>query len=316
MRNIINLLKKSKNIAIFSHKSPDPDAVGSAIALKLALEKIGKHVSLFCEDNLNGNYLFLEGVEKYNKDELVGHDLYLSIDVASPQLLGCLEEVFASFENTAKIDHHSSGTVFAKQELVQIESACAIVIFDLINAMKIKLDDKIATCLYFAICGDTGIFRNNNINSKVFAVCSTLMDLGADYGKVYSEFFDKRTLPNLLITSNAILNANIDEENKISVMSVSKKDYEKFNADPAEHIGNLPNAFLNCGFKISAILKQKDEEIRCSFRSKSEYEVSKIAEVFGGGGHKNASGCSFKCSLKDAEKQVETAIKNYLKELN
>lgn len=314
MREIIKLLKKSNKIAIFSHRSPDPDAVGSALALKFALNKLGKTVSLFCEDNPPENYYFLNGVEDYNKDKLEGFDLYISVDVASPQLLGTLEEQFTSFYNTAKIDHHSSGTVFAKQELVRIESACAIIIFELIQKMKIKFDEQIATYLYFAICGDTGVFRNNNLNSKVFAVCSKLLEYGADYKRVYVEFFEKRTLESLYLTSGAILNAKVDEENKIVVMSVPKSEYEKYGADPSEHIGNLPNTFLNCGYKISVILKQKDDMIRCSLRSKSEFDVSKIAEKFGGGGHKNASGCSFDCSIKEAEMQIEKAMIDYLKE--
>lgn len=314
MREIIKLLKKSNRIAIFSHRSPDPDAVGSALALRFALEKIGKTVSLFCEDNLHDNFMFLNGAEEYNKDQLGGFDLYVSVDVASPQLLGSFEEVFMSFSNTIKIDHHSSGTKFGKSELVRIESACAIVIFDLLKKMKIKIDKDIATCLYFGICGDTGVFKNNNISSKVFAVCSKLLEFSADFGKVYTEFFEKRTLSSLYLTSNAILNAKVDDKNKIVVMSAAYSDYEKFGADPEEHIGNLPNTFLNCGFKISVILKQKDDKIRCSLRCKPQYDVSKIAEKFGGGGHKNASGCSLDCSLEEAVVQVEKAIIDYLKE--
>ena len=314
MREIVKAIKKSKNIAIFSHKSPDPDAIGSALALKSALEKIGKKVGLFCDDEMTGNFGFLMGFEEYNTKNLEGFDLFISVDVASSQLLGKFEEQFVNFANNIKIDHHASGSEFAKVELVNHESACAIVIFELIEALKIKIDSNIATDIYFGICGDTGIFRNNNTDSKTFLVCSELLKLGAEYRKVYSEFFDKRTIENLFLTSNAILNAIINDDEKYAIMSVSTEDYEKFGANESESIGNLPNVFLNCGYKIAAILKQKTDGIHVSFRSKFDFDVSKIAEKFGGGGHKNASGCSIIDSIQNAENMVEKEIKNYLKE--
>ena len=118
---------------------------------------------------------------------LKGFDLYISVDVASSALLGKYAEAFTSFEMTAKIDHHSSAEKFAKHELVKYESACAIVVFELIKALKVKINDYIATCLYFGICGDTGIFRNNNTDSKTFSVCAELLNAGADYKKVYKK---------------------------------------------------------------------------------------------------------------------------------
>lgn len=317
MLNIVKFLKKTKNIALFSHKGPDPDAVGSALALYKALKKMGKNVSLFCDDEMNGgNFGFLKGFEEYNKNELSGFDLFISIDVASGELLGKYEEQFTKFESSLKIDHHTAGTNFAKQSIVKPYSACAILIYELLKQMKVKIDKEIATCLYFGICGDTGIFKNNNTDSKTFSVCAELLDLGADFKQVYSEFFEKRTLSNLYLTSNAIMSAYVSDDQSFSVMTVSTDDYDKFGANENEHIGNLPHSFLNCGHKISAILKQKNDGIHCSFRSKYEYDVSKIAAKFGGGGHKNASGCMIIESLSVAERQVIEAIKNYLKELN
>lgn len=317
MLNIVKLLKKTNNIALFSHKGPDPDAVGSALAFFKALKKMGKNVSLFCDDEMNGgNFGFLNGFDEYNQKDLSGFDLFISIDVASGELLGKYEEPFSKFESTLKIDHHAAGTNFAKHNIVKPYSACAILIYELLKQMKVKIDKEIATCLYFGICGDTGIFKNNNTDSKTFLVCADLLDLGADYRLVYSEFFEKRTLSNLYLTSNAIMSAYVSDDESFSVMTVSTDDYDRFGANENEHIGNLPHSFLNCGHKISAILKQKNDGIHCSFRSKYEYDVSKIAANFGGGGHKNASGCMIIESLAVAEKQVIEAIKNYLKELN
>ena len=260
------------------------------------------------------NFGFLEGFEDYNKSELGEFDLYISVDVASGELLGKYEELFLNKQNTIKIDHHEKGTNFAKHNVVKKYSACAILIFELLKALKVKINEKIATCLYFGICGDTGIFKNNNTDSKTFAVCAELFDAGADFKTIYSEFFEKRTLSNLYLTSNAIMSAYVSDDGQFSVMTVSTDDFDRFGASENEHIGNLPHSFLNCGHKISVILKQKKDGIHVSFRSKFEYDVSKIAEKFGGGGHKNAAGCSIIDGLGNAERMVIDAVKNYLKE--
>ena len=312
MHEIISILKKANRIALFSHVNPDPDTIGSTLALKLALEKMGKKVSVFCDAENMSDFDFLtSGI--YNADELSGFDLFVSVDVSAGNMLGKFEEAFCSFEKTIKIDHHSSGNDFASKQIVVTESACAVLIFDLIKKLKVNIDGEIATCLYFGICGDTGVFRNTNIDSKTFLVCSELLACGADYKKVYREFFDKQTIENVLISSNALLNAKLDADKNYAIMQVSSGDYKKFNATENESLGNLPNVLLNCGYKIAVILKQKDDCIRCSFRSQPEYDVSKIAVTFGGGGHKNASGCSIFESLTKAKDMVEEKIKKYLR---
>ena len=315
MHKIVSTLKKAKTIALFSHVSPDPDTVGSTLALKLALEKQGKKVEIFCDSETFDDYKFLHYADCYNKSNLEGFDLFVAVDVASNSMLGKFEKNFIDFENTLKIDHHGIGNDYARINYVAKESACALVVFDIIKALKVKIDSFIATCLYFGICGDTGVFRNSNTDSKTFSVCSELLSLGADHLFVYREFFDKRTVGNVLLTSNAVLNAEINDKEKFVVMTVSREDFEKFKTTENESLGNVPKVFLNCGYKIAVILKQKEDGIHCSFRSLPEYDVSGIAAVFGGGGHKNASGCTIVVELKKAKKMVESEIKKYLKEV-
>ena len=314
MQKILSEIKRAKSIAIFSHINPDPDAIGSALALKLALEKSGKKVGLFCDAELNADFAFLEDYKNYNQEKLDGFELYVSVDVSADNMLGKFEKDFKCFSNTIKIDHHEIGNDFAKLSYVKFESACAIVVFELLNGLKTKIDSDIATRLYFAICGDTGIFHNNNTDSKTFLVCSKLVSMGAKVQWVYDNFFDKKTVSNVFLTSNALLNASLDDKLKYAIMVVSLNDYKKFNATETDSLGNLPNTFLNCGYKIAVILKEKSDCIRCSFRSKDGYNVSLLAGIFGGGGHKNAAGCTIFASLKQAESMVRREIELFLKE--
>lgn len=314
MKNVLKKIKQAKNIALFSHENPDPDTIGSTIALKRALEKTGKKVSIFCDSETNNNYGFLPDYAEYNKSEDEEFDLLIAVDVASSYMLAKYEELFLKHNNTIRLDHHMSGSNYAKINLMEPYSACAILIYFLAKKLKVKLDSSIATPLYFGICGDTGIFRNNNTDSLTFSVCADLLDKGAEIRKVYSEFFDKKTVPWIKLTSNALLFADIDDENKFVIMTVTKEDYEKFGAKETENIGNLPNSYLNAGYKIACILKEREDGIHCSLRSKFEYDCSCIAEKFGGGGHKNASGCKFDTSMKQAQKELASEIIKYLNE--
>lgn len=313
IRKIIKLIKKAKKIALFSHSNPDPDTIGSTIALCLALKQKGKQVDIFCDIETPTNYGFLEEFKNYNISELDGFDLFVSVDVPTNSMLGKYEETFVNFNNSIRIDHHISGDNFAKESVVRPYSACALLVYEICKKLKVKITKDIATALYFGICGDTGLFRNTNTDSKTFEVCSELLENGAEIRRVYSEFFDKRNVETVKLTSHALLNARLNDEYKYAIMTISKDDFECFGVSQSENVGNLPNTYLNCGYKVAVILKEREDGIHCSFRSKFEYDCSILASKFGGGGHKNASGCAIQDTMQNALEMVEKEIKEFLK---
>lgn len=311
MRKVIKQLKKAQTIALFSHSSPDPDTIGSTIALFLALKQMGKNVSLFCSGELPTNFAFIEEYSLYNKS-FETYDLLVSVDTARSSMLGDFEERFLSHPNTARVDHHTGGEDYAKVNLVKHHSACAVLIFNLLKKAKAKITPKIATLLYFALAGDTGLFRNSGADAESFLIASKLIDFGADKNMIMKEYFDKKTVPFVQLTSSCLLNADINKKLGFVIMTASLDDYKKFGATVNENVGNLPNTYLACGFKIAVILKEKEDGISCSFRSAPDIDVSKIAEVFGGGGHKNAAGCLIEKTMAKAKADVKKAIKEYL----
>jgi phosphoesterase RecJ-like protein len=175
MRDIIKLIKKSKKIALFSHSNPDPDTIGSTLALYEALVSLKKDVYVYCDVENGENYAFLEYYARYNTEELEGFDLYISVDIPTNTMFGKYEEAFVNFPNTIKLDHHANGVDFSKNRLVKTYSACALVVYELLKKLKVKITPSIATSLYFGICGDTGLFRNSNTDSKTFEVCADLL---------------------------------------------------------------------------------------------------------------------------------------------
>ena len=313
MKNVIKLIKENNSFALFSHENPDPDTIGSTLALKMILEKLGKTVHMYCESEVPESYYFLEE-SKFYEQELAVVDCMIAVDIASEHMLGKYKDAFLNFNKTIKIDHHMSGDNYAKYNWIENYSACAILIYELALALKVSIHADIATKLYFGICGDTGLFKNNNTDAKTFEVCAHLLEEGAKIRTVYAEFFDKKTVPYVKMSSHCLESAVTNEKLNYAIMQATKDAFKTYGL-PSENdsLGNLPNFYLACGYNIAVILKEKADGIHCSLRSKFDFDVSIIAGEFGGGGHRNAAGCLIKGTLKSATKKLQTEIEKYLK---
>lgn len=315
MTNFVKQIKKAKRIALFSHISPDPDTIGSTLAFRRILVSLGKDVDVFCTDDIPEDYNFYDDFKLYAGEPSGQYDLLIAVDVASAYRLGKYEEMFMAHENTLKIDHHQESDDFAKVNYVKILSATAVIIFDLSKKLRAKIDKTTASLLYMALCGDTGVFRYTNTDSKTFEVAAALASHGAEIRKVYSEFFDKKKKNGVMFNSHLLLGAEFYDKYGFALMTATAEDYKKFKIDPAkDNISNLPHTLLSCGYKIAGVIKEKPDGIHVSLRSKFEYDVSKIGAKFGGGGHKNAAGFYVDLPLADAKKALEKEIKKYLKE--
>lgn len=291
MNQIIELIKKSKNIALFSHTKPDPDAIGSTSALQYALIQLNKNVTVFFEEKptFNLDFIKFENLE-FSPQDLKNFDLAIALDVANIKLLNKFEKFFASFQNSVCFDHHPMREMVAKFDYV-VTSACATVeiLFDLFKKMKIKLTPQIASCLYTGLVGDTGRFLYNNTNSKTFEIAKVLVDNGAKINYINSNLFKKTTKEMALGTK--ILYNNLDFRNDILFSTLSLKDYKKEKIKPvssADLIGLLAGIE---NVNIFIVLNEKSKnEINASLRSTENYDISIVAKHFGGGGHKQASG--------------------------
>lgn len=313
MKNVIRLIKENNSFALFSHENPDPDTIGSTLALKEVLERMGKTVYLYCESEIPESYYFLEESKLYEQ-ELAMVDCMIAVDIASEHMLGKYKDAFLNFNKTIKIDHHTSGDNFAKYNWIENYSACAILIYELTLALKVPIHADVATRLYFGICGDTGLFKNTNTDAKTFDVSARLLEAGAKIRTVYAEFFDKKTVPYVKMSSHCLESAITNEKYGYAILQATKDDFKKYEL-PSENdnLGNLPNFYLACGYNIAVILKEKEDGIHCSLRSKFDFDVSIIAKTFGGGGHKNASGCLITGTIKNAKKLLQTEIEKYIK---
>ncbi|MDE6182339.1 MAG: bifunctional oligoribonuclease/PAP phosphatase NrnA [Eubacteriales bacterium] len=312
IKNVIEEIKKAKNIVLAGHVSPDGDAVSANFALALAIKKIGKEPIILLEkyadtyDYLTGhNFVYTEEQDKLNPD------LFISLDCGDIKRLGKAEEVFKRAKKTINIDHHMSNDNFADINVVNKEgSSTSEVVYEILNQMEGDIIDKdIATIIYTGIVFDTCGFKHKSTGKRTHQIAGELIEKGVDSSAVHTNLIYTHSIGNSRLLAKSIENLHID--GGISITTLSKDDIlEKCKASYDELEGISGYLLDIKGTAVSAFLYEKrDGSIKVSFRSK-ELNVNEIAGKFGGGGHKLASGATINATLEEAKEIVLKEIKN------
>jgi phosphoesterase RecJ-like protein len=300
------IIKNSQKVLLFAHSGPDGDTAGSVLALKEHLEMLGKKADISCVDPLP---LFLETLTKQTFEAPAHLDLE-SYDAA----IGC-DSVERGFQNilpklpektaTVIIDHHPDITIAADVVIIDAKrsSTCEI-IYEYLLSQNAHISKSIATYLMIGILSDTGNFQHANTSSRVMEISSDLMKRGASVSKIIEATFANKKLSTLKLWGRAFEKAKINPINGLITTVLTEADIEECSAS-TEDIGQVAS-ILNTvpGTKFSLVLSERDKGvIKGSLRSE-EYkgvDVSQIAHLFGGGGHKLASGFEIKGKIVETE---------------
>ena len=302
---LLKKIKQSKNVAVFGHQSPDGDCLGSISAIYFLCKNFNKNVDVFIDDLIPQKYNFLNFDFLKNDDvELNKYDLLISVDVASLKLLGKYGNDFVKHSNTIVIDHHLNRDLSGKINFIDCTKAsnCEIV-YNVIKKSKLKIDSNLATLLYLGIADDTGCFVHDNTEYYSHLIASELFKLGANYKLVNYNIFKLTTQKTFDITNK--LNSEIKTIEGIKYIIITA-DFMKKNNCTKHDIGDYVNKLVNLEHtKIAFVMTEKQKSVfSISFRSLINYDVSKVAKIFKGGGHKQASGGEIKGKLEECEKMV------------
>ena len=306
LKQIIKIIKQSKRVAVFAHLSADADCLGSLSAISFLCKTYGKRVDCYIDDDkLKDNYKFMDiNVNLGNKFDGKDYDLLISVDIAAERMLGQYKEEFFAHNNTLVIDHHEDRDLLGKYVYVDFGCAsCGEIILELIKLSKVQLTKQIATNLYSAIAGDTGCFMHDNTTINTHNAAAYLMGQGADFSTANYYLF-KLTNKKTFALKN-ILNKQICEKEGVTYCIVEQSLLEKGDYDLAD-ISTYVDDLLNIeGTKIAYVIKEKAKNsYSVSLRCQKQYDVAKVAHIFGGGGHKQAAGFSFGGRLKEFEQQL------------
>ncbi|NLK97014.1 bifunctional oligoribonuclease/PAP phosphatase NrnA [Defluviitalea saccharophila] len=313
--DIIQSLKKYTHIALAAHISPDGDAIGACTALALALAKINKKPIILMEEYLE-KYNFLPGRQyiynTYPADEPL--ELFVALDCGDLQRLGAYAEYFEKAPLTINIDHHISNPNYGDYNYVDSEasSTCEI-IYKIIKQSEINIDDEIAASLYTGIVFDTGGFKHSNTTALTHQIISDLIKYNIEFSDIMDRLFYSRSIESAKLLGLALNKMELLQDKQLCVCDLSKKEMEEVGASVNDTEGIISSMKNIEGVLVAILLYEKNSnEVKVSFRASGDKDVCKIAQIFQGGGHKKAAGCSLNTDLIDAKKKILDIVQKEL----
>lgn len=315
INELLSQLHNGDNFAIIGHINPDGDTIGSALALALALESLGKKVELWNLDPVPDLYRFLPAVQRFRcprAEDWQGRSV-IFVDCSEPKRCGdSILPYYKQAKVTLNIDHHVSNKLFADYNLVLSDrAATGEIVFDLIKALGLVVTPDMATCLYTAIVTDTGSFRFPSTTAQTFMIAAALREAGAETEKINFHIYEEVPPETLAVLGYAFANFKYSPQRRVCWLVLDRETMDRLKARD-EHLEGIVNyAKAQKGVEVGLLFREAEADlIKISFRSKNNVDVNELANIFGGGGHKRAAGCRFRGSLLEAEKKIiEQAIR-------
>ncbi len=317
IRSIRNQLKSAKKILVISHQRPDGDAIGSLLAVGLALISAGKDVQMVLKDGIPENFEFLEGSKSVTTIPKGTFDYVIVVDSAEVERTDT--EINHGIPDL-NIDHHKTNTMFARINLVEDHAvATAEIIAKYLPEFGYKITKPIADGLITGIVTDTIGFRTTNMNPEVFRLIADLMDLGGDLVGVYYKTVTEQSLASARYWGSGLSKIRMEDGLVWTTLSLQERHAAGYPARDDADLVKVLSAIE--GAKVAVILtEQSGGYVKISWRlcgsEETDLDVSEIAQKFGGGGHKAAAGADVKGNLQEILEQVLSETRIYLKHID
>ena len=302
MKNsILEEIKKSKKILILTHEKPDGDAIGSSFAMYHILKRLNKTVDISLQD-VPKQFSYIEGIDQIKEVPDSDYDLCIVLDCSRIERIGVNQHLLPT--NIINIDHHQTNTNFGIINYVEPNmSSCSEVLYHFFKD-DFAIDKTIGECLLTGLLTDTGGYGNSNVLPSSLYMAGELIELGADFHKVFYNAISKQTKSQFELFQIARERLVFYNEGKIAFTYITKADTERCHCLPGDHEGIVDIGRNIEGVEVSVFIHE-DDGYRVSLRSNnSNIDVSKIAELFNGGGHKPAAGFIFTGDFKETKDRL------------
>ena len=312
MNNIFEVINNSNSIALFGHKNPDGDAIGSVLSFYEVLTNMNKNVDMIMT-NIPPIFSYLHNIDKIKETSRKQYDLAIVLDCANKERIGQVGDVFSNCSKSIAIDHHVTNTRFCDINYVVDDApACCQVVYYLLKDNGIAINKFIGEDIATGVLTDTGGFRNNNVDAKTYMLASELVNIGIDIHKIYNDVLCIKTKNQQELLKMTCDRLEYFCDGKIAFSYISHEDMENIGAKEGDHEGLVDVGRNVLGVVVSVFMRE-DDGYRVSFRSNGQVNVNEIASVFGGGGHLMAAGAKINMSFKDTK---ETVIREITKVIN
>lgn len=311
--NILEEIKLANSIIILTHETPDGDAIGSSLAMKLALKALGKNSEVIIKE-FPRTFEFLPGAKEVKlKSDIEKYDLAISLDCADlKRLVG--KEYFEEAKKGIVIDHHGSNTMYGDINFVNpVAPACCEILVGMFEYFNINIDIDIGSCILTGIITDTGGFKYSSVTAETFEFTAELLRKGVNVSDIYKRVLETKTKSNFELMRRTMNRLELLEEGKVAFTYMNLKDEEEVHSEAGDHEGIVENGRSIEGVKISIFIRQKDENFyKVSMRSNGNINVSEICYAFGGGGHPNAAGALIQGTQEQVKEKIMKEVKKHL----
>jgi bifunctional oligoribonuclease and PAP phosphatase NrnA len=305
LSQVVELIESKSKFAITSHVRPDGDSLGSSLGLCWLLRALDKDVEVIMRDPVPHAYQQLPGARDVRVTPGVDDNYHAVFviecsDITRPGLID-LDKQFV-----VNIDHHATTALFGKINWIDsTASAVGEMIYNLCKATGVRVTKQIAECVYTALITDTGSFHYSNTTERTFKVASELMKTGLKPAKTAEAVFASYPWSRIQLMGAVLSTARRDSTGRVAFLrhSLEMQHTAEASDEDADGFVNYPLTVEEV--EAVAMLKESEPGVyRTSLRSKGEVNVAKVAEKFGGGGHRNAAGCTLRGTWEEAEEKL------------
>jgi len=311
MKEITAALHGARRIALVSHRDPDPDTIGSALALGLGLESVGKQVSWHCADPVPEQQRFLHGSDRFTQEPPPEDvDLVVTVDFGS---VDRAKFALPSRPKLVNIDHHASNDHFGAANLVDVTAAAsAELVSRVIDALGIKWTPAMATAALVGIMTDTGSFQFPSTDARSLERAARLRESGADLQAITYNIFRNKRFEALKLWGFAFARLVREQGGQLVWTEIRAGDIERAEARDEDISGLVEQIARSSGMRVALLFNEQRGSVKVSCRT-SQWEPSVDASAlmarFGGGGHVRAAGALVQGDLADIRDRVLDAAR-------
>lgn len=307
-----DFIREFDDFLVVSHLNPDGDAASSTLAVGWMLERLNKTFIMINEgpvppkfDCLWGHGRIVDNSEA-KLERTFRH--IISVDCADFARIGDVSQLFAEDAALLNIDHHPTNDGFGSVQLIKPDAAAtAEILYDLAVSLGMEWDEALCRCIYTGMLTDTGGFRYSNTTPNVMRIAAEMIQHGVKGHELAERLLENLTLAQVILLRKALESLSFANERQIAWISVTRDDMAEAGAtkEDSEGLVNYPRNIE--GVEVGILFREANEHtVKVSLRSASRVDVSAIAQVFGGGGHVRASGCTVEGTI---EQVVERVVK-------
>lgn len=308
---IVKTLKAAKKVAIFCHVRPDGDALGSGLALCLALKAEGKTAFMCCDDAPPEKFSYLSAMGEVRKTlPDADYDLFVSVDCADVARMGSFGKRYVKFSGlTVNLDHHVSNDGYGKLNYIEVCPASCEIMTLIFQKAGFTVTEEIANLLMLGLITDSGNFTHLDVSERTYTVAAFLRSKGADMNTINYNMFARQPKERAILYGKVMSKIRFLLEDKLAIIVIPNCDLQTAGSDTGITEGFVDFPLTVDGVEVAAsLMEYKPNLYKISLRSKGKVNVNEIAVGFGGGGHVLASGCLIGGPLEEVIEKLTYSV--------